>query len=204
MRRLRIKKLELAIALGLILTVLTAGTIKLYEDCADIRDKTLRLHIIANSDSAEDQAVKLKVRDRVLQEIGTELSEAANKEDALTLLTEKIDVLNKLADEVLTANGKSARSDAYVGRVYFPTRVYEDFTLPAGDYMAVNIVLGDGEGKNWWCVMYPGLCLPPSEKQAVETGYTKDEERLIRSGYEVKFLTVEVIERIKRLFAKKS
>lgn len=118
-----------------------------------------RLHIIANSDSGEDQSVKLKVRDEVLKLCESGMKKVSTKEEAKEYISQNLGIIEKKAQEVLVNNGFSYGAKAYVGRFDFPEKTYGDKTYPAGEYDALRIVLGKGEGKNWWCVMFPPLCL---------------------------------------------
>ena len=170
----------------------------------EIYEDTLRLHILANSDSEEDQALKLNIRDRVLEKYGSMLkvdnsiSEAKNKTE--TLLPDiKHDV------EVWIAElGYDYTAEAYLGEEWYDTREYESFTLPAGNYVSLRIIIGSGEGKNWWCVMYPPLCLDMATESSPAddgiTDYSKEEISLIQNGkYQIKF---KILEDLSRVFAK--
>lgn len=130
------------------------------EDCADVRGEVLRLHIPANSDSVEDQTVKLAVRDLLLAEYGGELSAcgdlAAAGERAAALLPE----IERRCTEILRERGFEYGAKAELVDMYFTTREYDRLILPAGEYKSLRITLGGGEGRNWWCVIFPQLCLP--------------------------------------------
>ena len=165
--------------------------------CDNIRDKVLRLHIIAASDTDSDQSVKLKIRDRILKESDelfyTDEGILSAKEKALGNL-EKIE---KLANDELLNNGLKPTAKAEFTNMFFDTRVYDNFTLPAGNYDAVRVTIGEGKGKNWWCVLYPALCIPAAS-DSLDT-LTDEEIKIIESAprYEVKFLLVELIEKFK-------
>ncbi len=165
--------------------------------CDNIRDKVLRLHIIAASDTDSDQSVKLKIRDRILKESDelfyTDEGILSAKEKALGNL-EKIE---KLANDELLNNGLKPTAKAEFTNMFFDTRVYDNFTLPAGNYDAVRVIIGEGKGKNWWCVLYPALCIPAAS-DSLDT-LTDEEIKIIESAprYEVKFLLVELIEKFK-------
>ena len=119
----------------------------------------VRLHVIANSDGPGDQAVKLKVRDRILRDVGAELGSAADARQALEVVQAELGQIEALAEDELSKNGYSYGAAAMVGIFDFPDRTYGDLTLPAGRYNALRVVLGDGQGQNWWCVLFPPLCL---------------------------------------------
>ena len=164
---------------------------------AAIYDDTLRLHILARSDSTEDQAVKLKIRDFVLSEWGEDFEAVGNSEDAERMAEELIPDIRRGVNAELEALGADYRCEVTVTKEWYDTREYEDFTLPAGIYSSVRILLGGGEGKNWWCVMYPPLCTEiASERAPADDGagcYTDEEDRLIRRGkYSYKFKILEL------------
>lgn len=118
----------------------------------------IRLHIIANSDSVQDQALKLKVRDQLLAETGALFSGAKSEEEAEHILATHLTEVEQVANKVLAQAGASYRGRAEVGVYSFPERTYGSLTLPAGRYRALRVVLGRGEGANWWCVLFPPLC----------------------------------------------
>ena len=118
----------------------------------------IRLHVVANSDSPADQAVKLKVRDRIVAETGALFRGAESEPEAELLLTTHLSEIQQVADRVLQAEGVNYRSHTEVGVYEFPERTYGTLTLPAGRYRALRVVLGAGKGANWWCVLFPPLC----------------------------------------------
>ena len=121
-------------------------------------DSLIRFHVIANSDSETDQAVKLKVRDAVLAHYAKELEACANYQEAYNYLSAHSEELAEIARQTLSQHGFTYGARVELGTDVFPTKSYGDLTLAAGEYQAVKIVLGSGEGKNWWCVMFPPLC----------------------------------------------
>ncbi len=128
----------------------------------------LRLHIIANSNAREDQQLKLEIRDYILQEKNDLLKNCKDKLQAQQIISANAESLENLANEVLEAHGKAYRAQVQVGKSTFPDKYYGAICYPAGEYDAVRIVLGDGGGENWWCVMFPPLCLVQTEGQAGE------------------------------------
>lgn len=154
--------LELSLLVGMALTVLCALA-HFDADCHTIEQSVVRLHVIAHSDSAEDQALKLTVRDAVLKAGGEAFSSNATKEDALQTLSRLLPRLQQTAEAVVRSAGHTEPVTVKIGKSSFPTRTYGSVTLPAGTYDAVRVVIGNGEGKNWWCVMFPPLCLPAAE-----------------------------------------
>lgn len=174
-------------------------------DCKDIRSDVLRLHVIADSDTAADQDVKLKVRDAVLLK-GSEIFDGSvNAENAREKLTPKLKEIENEADRVLKANGFDYKASVKLSDEYFPVREYESFTLPSGRYMSLTVTLGSGEGHNWWCVMFPPLCLPAAEdKESVyDAVFSQSETDIIenRQKYKIKFKilewTDEIIEKLR-------
>lgn len=168
----------------------------------EIYTKTLRLHIPANSDSAEDQELKLKVRDSVIELLKAPLSGCKTKEEAAAVAENMKSKITETANRVIAENGKSYTAAASVTEEYYPKKEYEGLTLPAGTYTSLKIELGRAEGKNWWCVLFPQVCTGTAEAKETlaEAGFTANQIRLLteqESGeYTVKFKIVEIIERL--------
>jgi stage II sporulation protein R len=148
-RRMAFILLILFAALGLIWPVSQAGPLPPY----------IRLHILANSDEAEDQALKAKVRDAVLEQTGGWFDEAESLEDSRDILFGRLGELERNAERVLQESGKPRPVKAYYGAFVFPDRCYGALTLPAGEYEALRLVIGEGKGAKWWCVVFPPLCV---------------------------------------------
>ncbi len=129
------------------------------EDCNQVRQDTLRLHILANSDSQEDQALKLLVRDRILEETAEIFSGSSSRDEAILAAQEALPRILDTARQAIRVEGFSYSVSGKVERVYFNTRQYDSAILPAGVYDAVQIRIGKAEGKNWWCVLFPPLCV---------------------------------------------
>lgn len=184
------------IALSLILCSLADSFIA----CAQVRNDVLRLHIIANSDSDADQAVKLMVRDELLKSGNEFFTGEITAGEAAEKLGGYLSNMESTANEVLKKNGLGYTSDAQIVYEFFSTREYDGFTLPAGKYTALKIVLGEGKGKNWWCVMFPPLCLPAASESEndVYSVFSEDEIKMIspKKGYKVRFKIVEIVERV--------
>ena len=164
----------------------------------DLRGRVLRLHILANSDSSVDQSVKLKVRDAVVEECAGLLNGAKSAEDAAALAEAKLDDVCAVAERVLREQGADYGVTAEIAETYFPTRVYDNVTLPAGRYPAVRLFLGKAEGHNWWCVLFPPLCVSAAtDKKTTADVLTPDEDALVTEAprYKVKFKIVEWWER---------
>lgn len=170
------------------------------KECREIQEDVLRLHILANSDSEEDQAVKLKVRDRILLESGELFNTVGDKSSAQEKAAENTDKVEQIAKEVLAEEGFFYPVTAKVTRQFFDTRVYDGFTMPAGWYDSLQVVLGEGKGHNWWCVLYPPLCISAAEKvpEELEENFTEGERQVLESEpeYEVRFFIVELAGKI--------
>jgi len=124
----------------------------------DIKDKIIRLHVVANSDSPEDQAIKLRIRDAIIKELEPKLENMKSQEEVKNLISANMDNLIAAAEEEMARIGKSYPIGIELGTYEFPTKVYGDLTFPAGSYQALNVKIGEAKGKNWWCVMFPPLC----------------------------------------------
>ena len=169
-------------------------------DCGQVRGGVLRLHVIAASDSEADQAVKLRVRDAILTEGAAIFDGSVTADEATARITPFLGRLEQTADRVLRENGFSYTAAAQVTEEYFNTRAYEGVTLPAGKYTALKIVLGEGRGKNWWCVMFPPLCLPAATAKEDSDAYAvfNGEGAKVVDGspeYEIRFKIVEIVEK---------
>ena len=194
------KGIEAILLIGIILTFLTSMINRTVAASSEVRSETLRLHIIANSDSEEDQALKLKIRDAVLESTGELFADVSGKTEAIAAAEYSSDDIKSIAETVIAEEGFEYPVQVELTKMWFETRTYDGFTLPAGDYDAVRIIIGAGEGKNWWCVMYPALCVPGAE-ESIEK-YGKNSKFITGSGYEIRFKILEWIEAIKQLSAK--
>ncbi|MBA1334826.1 MAG: Stage II sporulation protein required for processing of pro-sigma-E (SpoIIR) [Firmicutes bacterium] len=138
-------------------------------------DNLLRLHVIANSDSPRDQALKNDVRDRLVKEIGDRVAGMESKQEVLDFLRDNMELIETVASDEVAAHNASYGVKAETGRFEFPTKLYGNLALPAGKYDALRVFIGDGNGANWWCVMFPPLCFVDT-KNAV--AFAKDQERV--------------------------
>lgn len=174
--------------------------------CDDLRGNVLRLHIIANSDSEADQAVKLAVRDRILKETSEIFDEGTTLAEAEKLAVENLGKITKCANSVLAENGFGYTAESELGNSYFETREYETFTLPAGNYRSLIVKLGNGEGKNWWCVVFPAVCLPAAAPDAELSDSTTETGAKIAENpkkYIARFKAVEIYEDFKKFISGK-
>ncbi len=173
-----------------------------YGVCDDIQNEVFRLHIIANSDSPEDQALKIKVRDEMLSYTSEIFKGCKNKAESINAANTYLEDIKSHAQQIVYENGYNYKVDAYVTNMSFNTRVYDNFTLPAGKYDALRIIIGNGEGKNWWCVLYPALCIPSAQADDLGNVMNDSEQEIITNAdrYEVKFKVVEWFESIFSFF----
>lgn len=192
------KNAELAMLLGMVLAVFCAGFCGFAEDYRGITQTVFRLHILANSDSEEDQALKLKVRDAVLKENSAVFEGCLSAEEAAAAAAEHMDEIRCTAEKVLAENGAGYGAECGVERIRFDDRLYGSLTVPAGEYLALRITLGEAEGKNWWCVMFPPLCLPAVSGEDPLEMFSEEELDLLENhdSYECRFYFLELLERL--------
>ena len=191
---------EKAICLGLILAVLVSFT-GFATQCEDIPDRVLRLHILANSDSEEDQALKLKVRDRIVTESAGLFDQVTDRESARAVVEKNMDALREAAQDEVYRQGYSYPVSMELTHMYFTTRVYGETALPAGYYEALRVTIGAGAGHNWWCVIFPAMCLPVAEESQELDGVLNEEQmEIVEEGesaqYEIKFKALEWYEQM--------
>lgn len=196
----RLKRVEIVLMVAAALVLMSGALALQTQD--QLADKVVRLHVLANSDSEEDQALKLRVRDRVLERATELLEQSADCQEAEALLRGNLLELENLAAEEIAAAGYDYPVTAELTDTTFPTREYDGFTLPAGEYLALRIVIGEGAGQNWWCVVFPPLCTTASADvpaSALAAGLTQEDVNLITEepGYVLKFKTVELWERLR-------
>lgn len=192
--KLRLWEAALLLAFGL---TLTAGVWASASEGA-LAGQVLRLHVVANSDSEEDQALKLLARDTVLELASQLLDGVSDRAQAEEILSAHLDELAQAGAEALAAQGCSDPVTAEIADQWFPTREYATFSLPAGQYRALRITIGAGAGRNWWCVVFPPLCLGSVTEESVETAaggvLSEDQVALITGqdgGYVLKFRLIE-------------
>lgn len=186
MRKLK-KYIDIILLGGLLLTIAISNAVSFVRDGRSLdrlRDSVLRLHILADSDSEEDQALKLLVRDAILENSSDIFGDADSLEEAESAAGEKLPEIIALAEKTLRSHGCGDRVTAEIADVEFDERVYGDITMPAGTYRALRIKIGKAEGHNWWCVMYPPLCLPAArevvdDKDAEEEFFTEKERDIL-------------------------
>ena len=156
----------------------------------DIAREIVRLHVIANSDSGEDQRLKLQVKETVVTYLRGSMSEAHSVEEAREQIRKRLPDIEKIAEEKMHKEGYDYQAQAELGQCYFPVKQYGDLTFPAGEYEALRVELGKSEGRNWWCVMYPSLCfvdstyqvVPESSKEKLKKNLRGDEYNTLLDG----------------------
>ena len=168
-----------------------------------VREDVVRLHILANSDSEKDQNIKLKVRDALLEKNTLILSDGVNQDNAVEYYELSKDELLETASDVLRENGFDYDVKVFLEKEYFETREYGELIFPAGEYTALKVVLGEGKGRNWWCVMFPPLCVPAADdievKNNTEDYLTESGNEIVNGGkkYIMKFKLLEMYEELK-------
>lgn len=199
MKKSTIKKITISLSLAFVLTVLM-GLVSFEANCEDIRNNVLRLHVLANSDTKTDQELKLKVRDAIIEKSGVEFDSCTNLETAMQISTKSLPDWQQTAKGVIKENGFNYDVNVSLKKSYFDTRVYEEFTLPAGYYNAVRIEIGEANGQNWWCVMFPSLCLSAASKDKASKYFDKEAAEIVTNSqkYEIRFKTIEIFEKIKK------
>lgn len=153
---------------------------------SNLSQAVFRLHVIANSDSDEDQALKLKVRDALLDYMNDISSDCSTKEEAISLANEHKSDFQSIAEKTITENGYDYSVEINIGNFYFPTKNYGDISLPAGFYDALRVEIGEAKGKNWWCVMFPSLCFIDVSSGVVDEEAKENlEQNLEEESYDI-------------------
>ena len=194
------RKIHLSICFGLVCAIMLSMS-HFSAACDDLRQNVLRLHIIANSDSDADQELKIKIRDEILVQTDGLFTESQDLEAAQNTVEGNLCTFEQIANAVIKENGFNYCAKASFGTSEFSTRYYDDFTLPAGEYKSLIITLGEGNGKNWWCVVYPTVCIPAAIKGELNDTVTDESAQIAKGGkrYVMRFKTVEIYEKIKKL-----
>jgi stage II sporulation protein R len=179
--------LTIAMLLGTCLTFLLSAFAEAAERNGQPQGEVLRLHILPHSDSAEDQQLKYELRDFILEAAGENLAEAKTLDEAVQIAANKLPEIQKNAEAFIREKGYPYNVEVALVNMFFTTRVYENITMPAGNYSALRITIGEGAGQNWWCVVFPPLCLPvvtgselyftPEASEIIETGGSRIEVR---------------------------
>ncbi len=203
------KKFLFCIMLSIILILGMGFYLKdTYKNREMYKEKLIRFHVIANSDSKEDQALKLKVRDKIIAFLSPKLENSKNIKETKNIIEKNIKEIEGIASEEIKENDKKYTVCANLGYSNFPTKKYSNIVLPAGNYKALRVVIGEGKGKNWWCVMFPPLCFvdinhgitDKKTEKNLRKVLTKEEYNMIIAENEevkLKFKVVELVEKVK-------
>lgn len=195
---------KIIVVLSVLCLLFTA--VMLSADRQKLQNDVLRLHIVANSDSETDQTRKLMVRDAVIAYLQPILKGVTEKEEAMAVITEELPKLEAVASGALQANDALQTATVSLCREEFNTRTYDTFRLPAGMYDALRIEIGDAEGRNWWCVVFPSLCVPATtggfQDVAVSAGFGEGLSNTLsgESGYEIRFFLLDCLGKLENLF----
>lgn len=193
------------LVLTLVAALLFAGSVVWSK--VQLRNQVLRLHVVANSNSQQDQTAKLKVRDAIVSALEDDLHRVDTKEQAQALISGKLDELEQLANQVLESEGMADRATVSLTREAFDTRHYDTFSLPAGVYDSLRVTIGSGEGENWWCVVFPSLCIPAATEQvqdvAAGAGFSSSVTGAItgKKEYRLRFFLLDCMGKIENFFA---
>lgn len=174
-----------------------------------LNEELIRLHVVAASDSTEDQALKLRVRDAVIDSLHTAMQDIADPQAAKAYLQENLPKIQRIANETLQAAGFDGEAVVTLCKEAFDTRYYDTFTLPAGVYESLRIIIGEGEGHNWWCVVFPTLCVPATsegfEDVAAGAGFSEALSGALTgdSDYEIRFYLLDILGKLENKFFRK-
>jgi stage II sporulation protein R len=197
---MKLKKWELAFIMALAVTFVCGAALS--RDGRELSGKLVRLHVVGNSDSEEDQQLKLRVRDRVLDTLTPALENVTDSARAKDIIASRLPELERAATDEVRLSGYDYAVTASLRREDFPTREYDTFSLPAGVYDALRVEIGDASGRNWWCVVFPPLCAPESYRSDVSAITLSGEERSLITGdsdaYVVKFKALELLAQFRR------
>ena len=203
------KKTDIILLTGLIGSIIFSNFAGFEKKLDKIEHEVLRMHILANSDTEYDQNLKLKVRDKLLENSDEIFGGCENLEEMKIRANEKLDEINDIVLDVIHANGYNYTVQAQLVNMEFDAREYGDITMPAGKYDALRVTIGEAEGHNWWCVMYPPLCIPAAEKvesdeQAAEDYFEAEELDIMKNPdkYEVRFKCVELFRGLREKLSK--
>ncbi|WP_027703082.1 stage II sporulation protein R [Metaclostridioides mangenotii] len=219
---MKIRKMRLVVLILGLVSVITIMTVTISGEALKInnisknyKEKLIRFHVIANSDSDEDQALKLKVRDEIISYLQPKLKKSKSIEESEKIIKSEYKNLTNISNKVIATNGYDYNVKVGIAYSKFPTKQYSNMVLPAGEYKALKVVIGKGEGKNWWCVMFPPLCFVDEENGVIDKE-TDEKLRSVLSDEEYKLITqknrdsagktkmkfkiVEIMEKIEKSF----
>ena len=206
MKKSKWNELEIALLVLLAVCLLTGAMSLRNQDV--LQQKMIRLHVVANSDSDRDQTLKLQVRDKVLAFTEQTMRASANREEANNALREALPQIKSMAEDILRENDCSDSVEARLEPAEFPLKAYDGFRLPAGEYMALRVLIGEAAGQNWWCVVYPPLCMAAASdvrETGIACGMEQEELSLMQEeneAYQVKFRFMELWEQLRQWLGK--
>lgn len=180
----------------------------LVADRQKLHNELIRLHVVAASDTASDQQIKLSVRDAVLESLEEALEDVRDVEQAKEYIREHLPQLEAVANQVLTELGVDAKAVVSFMEEKFPSRVYDTFSLPSGVYESLRITIGEGKGQNWWCVVFPTLCTQATvsgvQEAAVEAGFSDALTSTVvrEEGYQVRFFLLDMLGKLENIFSR--
>lgn len=187
-------KQEIIFALTLIFCVIFTYCGQFLQDCEQVQDEVLRLHIVANSNSIDDQNLKLQVRDRILNESQKWFEESNDKTSSEGILQENLSNIAKIACDEISQKGYNYTVKVELCRENFPQKYYQNFVLPAGKYDALRVLIGDAVGENWWCLLFPSLCVPSASAEKSQDWFSDNNLESFQNvySYEPRFALVEL------------
>lgn len=193
---MNLRRMELALLLILACLFTYAAAVSHEQD--HLANGLLRLHVVANSDQMQDQEVKLAVRDRVLKYCQPLLHDAETREEVQHIIGDHLEDIAYAAQEELKSQGESRSIQVCLANEYYPTRKYEKFSLPAGDYLGLRVTIGAGQGRNWWCVVFPPLCTEVAETESSSAKTEKAKQ--LPKEYTIRFKTAEMVGALRHYF----
>ncbi len=194
-------KIFMKILVSVFLVAVTLSMLPFQNTCVALQEDVFRLHILANSDSKEDQELKIRVRNEIIKEISPLFVNVKTKQEAMKITNDNLSLIRTIAKNTIADYGYDYDVEAIVKNEFFDTRYYDDFTMPAGFYDSLTITIGDAQGKNWWCVMYPSLCVGASSKINMKEDLSDEEYKVITSSdVTYKFKIVEYYEKVCSFF----
>lgn len=200
---MKAKLVEISMVIGILLTVMVSCLVEFKSTYDDLQENVLRMHILANSDSPQDQKLKLKVRDALLDNSKEIFGDCNSMVEAKEIVSKKLELIQQIAEEVIVENGYDYPVRAEITNMQFDDRTYNDIVMPSGYYDAIRITIGDAMGHNWWCVMYPAMCISAVTEDIHQTvdDYFNDTTTDVLENhekYELKFKCVEWLENLSR------
>lgn len=203
------KKTDLILLVGIIGSIVFSNFVEFGKNLSNIEHEVLRMHILANSDSDYDQQLKIRVRDRLLEKSDDIFGKCENLEQMKNTVEDNKEMINEIVLDVIRENGYNYEANTELVNMEFDEKVYGEITMPAGKYDALRITIGEAKGHNWWCVMYPPLCIPAAESIESDNGlaeeyFDKQEIDIMENpeNYKIKFKCVEVFRELKESIGK--